>query len=403
MADSVADAVGPEAEVAEPGEVGSPARTPQPGVGLCLSGGGYRAMLFHLGALWRLNEFGLLPRLRRVSSVSGGSITAALLGLRWKELGFDAAGVASQFDLQIVVPLRNLASHTIDVGSVASGLLDPFGGVADRIHAAYRRHLYGNATLQDLPDPPAPHFVLNATNVQTGALWRFAKPYMGDYRVGLSLAPTTPLALAVTASSAFPPFLSPVRLPLKGVRFEPDDKADLQRAPFTTEAVLSDGGGYDNLGLETVFKRLDTVLVSDGGAKIVAEEEPHSDWPRHAYRILQIIDDQVRNLRRRTLLAAYQDRSGNPLTARKGAYWGIRTRIAEYQLDSALNAECPPQRTRELAEIPTRLAELADETQERLINWGYAVCDAAVRTYWPPAPAAGGQLPQPRFPYDRGV
>ena len=29
---------------------------------LCLSGGGYRAMLFHLGSLWKLNEWGYLPK-----------------------------------------------------------------------------------------------------------------------------------------------------------------------------------------------------------------------------------------------------------------------------------------------------------------------------------------------------
>ena len=33
---------------------------PAPGIGLCLSGGGYRAMLFHLGVLWRLAELGYL-------------------------------------------------------------------------------------------------------------------------------------------------------------------------------------------------------------------------------------------------------------------------------------------------------------------------------------------------------
>jgi len=48
-----------------------------PGIALCLSGGGYRAMIFHLGALIRLNVVGLLMPLNRVSSVSGGSITAA--------------------------------------------------------------------------------------------------------------------------------------------------------------------------------------------------------------------------------------------------------------------------------------------------------------------------------------
>ena len=66
-------------------------RRPEPGTALCLSGGGYRAMLFHVGALWRLNEAGYLPKLERVSSVSGGSITAGVLGLAWPKLGFDEA------------------------------------------------------------------------------------------------------------------------------------------------------------------------------------------------------------------------------------------------------------------------------------------------------------------------
>ena len=66
---------------------------PKGGVGMCLSGGGYRAMLFHLGALRRLNEAGKLATLTRVSSVSGGSITAGVLGLHWKELDFRNSSV----------------------------------------------------------------------------------------------------------------------------------------------------------------------------------------------------------------------------------------------------------------------------------------------------------------------
>jgi NTE family protein len=61
---------------------GDEAKQPRPGIALCLSGGGYRAMVFHLGALWRLNEVGLLKKLDRISSVSGGSITAGMLGLQ---------------------------------------------------------------------------------------------------------------------------------------------------------------------------------------------------------------------------------------------------------------------------------------------------------------------------------
>ena len=58
------------------------------GVGLCLSGGGYRAALFHLGALRRLDELGVLGQVRTISAVSGGAIIANLLAdprLVWPE------------------------------------------------------------------------------------------------------------------------------------------------------------------------------------------------------------------------------------------------------------------------------------------------------------------------------
>src|SRR5436305_4818602 len=85
------------------------------GIGLCLSGGGYRAMVFHIGALWRLNELGYLPKLARISSVSGGSITAATLGLNWSRLDFDATGVGKGFNGALVLPIRKMAGESIDV------------------------------------------------------------------------------------------------------------------------------------------------------------------------------------------------------------------------------------------------------------------------------------------------
>jgi NTE family protein len=53
----------------------------EPGIGIALSGGGFRAMLFHAGALARMNELGLLSRAQRISSVSGGSIVNGHLAL----------------------------------------------------------------------------------------------------------------------------------------------------------------------------------------------------------------------------------------------------------------------------------------------------------------------------------
>jgi NTE family protein len=78
---------------------------------------------------------------------------------------------------------------------------------------------------------------------------------------------------------------------------------------------------------------------------------------------------------------------------RTGAYWGIRTDIANYQLHNTL--PCPLARTLALAEIPTRLKRLDDATQERLINWGYAVCDGALRKHVDPALAAPLRFPYP--------
>jgi NTE family protein len=363
-------------------------REPEEAMGLCLSGGGYRAMVFHTGVLWRLYETGMLGRLERISSVSGGSITAGVLALAWKNLSFDPARAKADFVPQLVVPIRTLASETIDAEAIILGIALP-GRIGDRIAAAYAKHLFGDATLQDLPDHP--RFVINATNVQSGAIWRFMKPYMRDYRVGEVKNPTIALSQAVAASSAFPPVLSPYEMRLDPTAFTPGSGQDLQRPPFTSKVILSDGGVYDNLGLETVWKRYRTVLVSDGGGKMRPEEEPKSDWARHSYRVLDLIDNQVRSLRKRQLIDSYQAKDGD-LAHRKGAYWGIRTNIADYQLANAL--PCPFARTMELAELPTRLKRLDDTLQERLINWGYAVCDAALRRH------VDASLQQPEgFPY----
>src|SRR3954469_5647178 len=88
------------------------------GIALCLSGGGYRAMLFHLGSLWRLNELGLLRKLDRISSVSGGSITSAMLGLQWSQLNFHGNGIAQSFNERVVKPVRVLGSTSIDAGAI---------------------------------------------------------------------------------------------------------------------------------------------------------------------------------------------------------------------------------------------------------------------------------------------
>jgi hypothetical protein len=52
-----------------------------------------------------------------------------------------------------------------------------------------------------------------------------------------------------------------------------------------SDVVLTDGGVYDNLGLETAYKRCRTLLVSDAGQPLSSERDPHEDWARHAMRV----------------------------------------------------------------------------------------------------------------------
>ena len=107
--------------------------------------------------------------------------------------------------------------------------------------------------------------------------------------------------------------------------------------------------------------------------------------------MLDVIDNQVRSLRKRQLIDGYQAK------LRAGTYWGIRSDIADYELANAL--PCPSVDTQALADISTRLAALDAVQQERLINWGYAIADTAMRKWVAPelSPPAG-------FPYaDAGV
>jgi NTE family protein len=116
------------------------------------------------------------------------------------------------------------------------------------------------------------------------------------------------------------------------------------------------------------------LLVSDAGQKIAPEENPHRDWARHSLRVLDTVDNQVRSLRKRHLIDSYVRKDHT------GTYWGIRTSFADYDLaDDPL--KCATRNPIPLAEIPTRLEAMHRNVQDRLMNWGYAVCDAALRAH----------------------
>ena len=352
---------------------------------LALSGGGFRATLFHCGALIRLNELGLLPTLERIASVSGGSIVAGRLAVRWSRLQFDDLGLAINLHEEVVDPLQVFCRREVDFTSVGFGGLLPGISIGEVLTRTYNRHLgFDDMTLQDLPD--VPQFIFMATNLQTGRAVRLSKRRLADFRLGEVPYPNVPIALSVAASSAFPPVLSPVEINVDINAWRDLKGTDLFRNPdFAKRLLLLDGGAYDNLGLETVdtFK---TLLISDAGAPFSTQSEGRTLWHEQALRALDIATDQARALRKRYIFDQYQWRN------HRLAYWGIDQNLGRKRKPGAL--PCPYRVTKELSEIRTRLNRFNDEEQGLLINWGYAASDNAIRSFIEPSAP-----PPPGWPY----
>ena len=248
-----------------------------PKLGLALSGGGFRATLYHLGVVRFLRDAGALEHITDIASVSGGSILSAHLVLNWNRYNGDDASFAEaaseivnfvQFDLRnhivrrlpLQVPMLLLAKLPFLDGRnfTSNALLEQY----------YKKRLYGDRCLHELPEQPLLHML--STSVRTGVLAAFNRDGLfiqrRDAESGRPLehipGQLASISQVVGASSAFPGFFPPVEI----------RAADLgvPEGQFPTE-FFTDGGVYDNLGLrafmwlkeqETSF---DQILVSDAG------------------------------------------------------------------------------------------------------------------------------------------
>lgn len=213
-------------------------------IGLCLSGGGFRASFYALGALRYIAEAGLFDRVTAISGVSGGSIAAAALGDRWEQFR-DAGGDGDGFVEQIDAPFRNTVTTTNVrnrwmLNSVAAVV--PFtGGRGGAYARTLANCLYEHGRVADLPAHP--EFIFTSTDLSKGRAFRVSPAYIGSHDYGyIEPTPTSVgLGTAVAASAAFPPSFTVVNLKTSRLAFP--------TAPPRTLSLV-DGGVYDNLGLE---------------------------------------------------------------------------------------------------------------------------------------------------------
>jgi NTE family protein len=380
------------------------------GQALCLSGGGFRAALFHLGALRRLNEVGLLSKLATITSVSGGSVANGLLARYWMDSKpkADALGRLPAFDTYEAA-LRAFCSRDIRTGPLLTERLDPRNwplllgddhSATDLLAQQYRDHLVGDLRLKDLvavEKAGSPKFVFNSSGVQTGVDFVFSGDRVGDWKIGHASMPDVLVADAIAASSAFPIAFPPLVL-----KFEPGtfQGGALEGKPgyetMSRRVVLTDGGVYDNLGLEPVWKSHVAVLCSDGGKPFGADAAPAQGLPGRLLRVQDIIGNQAIAIRKRWLVASFEKK------VYRGTYWGIGTEIEGYKTrgpgygETVLGGLVLDR----LRAVRTDFNTFSEAEQLILMNHGWTLADAALRTYMPdalPNPVPAGSVPSTDF------
>lgn len=304
----------PPAPAALPNQPAQP--TKRVGRALCLSGGGYRAALFHLGALRRFNECGLLGTLDLISSVSGGSILAAHLA-RVVQPWPSGNEVFPNWDAVVAVPFIAFCRCDIRTPAFFRSLRNPwrllYEGLDPRgLELAYARLLTPQSLLE-LPERP--RFVFCATELTLASLWRFEREVFGSYRTGpIKTLPEHKVAHAVAASSCFPPVFAPMR-PVRRRDRTRNVRLPNGRELPESDLRLSDGGLYDNLGFQPAIDRCATLFVSDGGAPF--DFVRAQGWLPSLKRFTDVLAKQVANLRWREF---YRLREEGKIT---GGYWTL--------------------------------------------------------------------------------
>lgn len=392
----------------------SPTLLASANIALTLSGGGIRAVLFHLGVLSCLAEKSLLERVRYVSTVSGGTLLAGLVfklnGYQWPS--------SQQFRGSVVPALKRVLSTTNLQRSALIRLLYPWNWrylpFRANVLASTIAHVWGiSEPISRLP--PTPIWAINATTVETGRRWRFrvsdethasSRFGMGDGEVGYTFDRDFPLASAMATSAAFPGGISPLVLGTAGhnwyvPNFDDRSQPPEKVSPKFASYHLADGGVYDNLGFEPVFdassRRIraesgcDYIIASDAGAPLKTEAwGPISQLLGFNLRTVNIMSSQQRDLRVRTLVGAIVSKGI------RGVFINIaepaRTALEKARLRGIPGAGSltpdgwlPTAEATAVASFATTLEQPSRETQELIQRHGYEVAQAQLSLY-------GGQV-----------
>jgi predicted acylesterase/phospholipase RssA len=313
-------------------------------IGLALSGGGFRASLYHVGVLARLAELDLLRHVEVLSCVSGGSILGALyyLELRRELMRTPDAemtrekyiAVVTRVQDRLIGALRHDIRTSAMVRSLAKLTLNRTTLTGEMIDAAlYASDDLPSRRLRDLTVVPkgeaddfnpklhnwrrrakVPILILNATTLNTGHNWQFTATWMGEAPTCIEPAVDaserlrrmyykdeapnphgeTQLATAVGSSAAVPGVFRPITL-------------DALYPKRTVQ--LSDGGVHDNQGIFGLIEQdCNVFIISDGCGQLSASFKPSWFATSVLGRANSILMETVRRASYRLLAARRRTR-----------------------------------------------------------------------------------------------
>ena len=398
-------------------------------IGLALSGGGFRASLFHIGVLARLAELDALRHVEVLSCVSGGSIVGAYYYLevqRLLETKTDSQ-ISQQDYIDIVHRLESEFLRGVQRNIRTRVFANPMENLKmavslryTRTHRAgelYERELYsriedgrGDAPryMHDLIIHPlkddgtknqkfrpkfhnwrraakVPVLVLNSTSLNTGHLWQFTATWMGEPPGNINVAVDSNerlrrmyyheapsghqkmrLGYAVGSSACVPGVFAPLRLK----NLYPD-----------RDVLLVDGGVHDNQGTASLLEQgCAVVLVSDASGQMDSQAYPSSGLVRVPLRSNDIMMSRVREAQLRDLVA--RQRSGRirglmflhlklDLDIESIDWIGERSPEDPVKPDPVTDYGLPKELQERLADIRTDLDSFSDVEAFALMTSGY--------------------------------
>jgi predicted acylesterase/phospholipase RssA len=270
---------------------------PEKQISLCLSGGGFRATLFHLGVIQALRDLDLLKRVNAIYSISGGSIIAAHLVLNWERYTASDEDVFRGAARELIAFMRLDVRGRIVRRWLFLGWLRRYNRVEQLIR--YYNRLFKGAVLETLQAKHRPQLQILATSLISGDVCAFnADGFIRNLTTEsrVVMAPELTVGTAVAASSAFPPLFPPVELDPKRLGVSGGELLAVER--------LTDGGVFDNVGVRaaTLDKSDATIFASDASAEFTQDaSESYLDLVTRTMRTTDILMSRVAHLEQQAL------------------------------------------------------------------------------------------------------